>query len=420
MAAKVSASIPPDFPVYRARTHAAAHTTDYVFHQLIPYLGNKRKLLPLIGQSMEETGAGGGTFADCFAGSGVVSRFAKTRGYGVLANDWEPYAQAINQAYVGCSALPQFEPLGGADSVFAALNALEPLEGFVAAHLCPRSDIQPDLDTDRLFFTRANGRKIDAVRAQIRTWQEGGQLTGDEHAVLLASLLFAASYVSNTSGIFKGFHRGWGGSTKTALYRILSDITLRPPIFHNNGQVCTASCLDAQTFAEHLRAKGILLDIAYLDPPYNQHPYGSNYHVLNTLTLGDAPALTPQIEGRNKSAIRLDWRTERRSAYNHRTALAAYEVLLHTLPARFILTSYSTDGTMPLQGLLEAAAGRGKLSCVLASYKRYRVSSQRMSAKPRNIEFVLTIDTAQVGDRCQAGEIEAKIRVAEGESGTGQ
>ena len=25
------------------------------------------------------------------------------------------------------------------------------------------------------------------------------------------------------------------------------------------------------------------LDLAYFDPPYNQHPYGSNYFMLNLL-----------------------------------------------------------------------------------------------------------------------------------------
>ena len=32
------------------------------------------------------------------------------------------------------------------------------------------------------------------------------------------------------------------------------------------------------------------LDLIYLDPPYNQHPYGSNYFMLNTIAknqLGD-------------------------------------------------------------------------------------------------------------------------------------
>lgn len=394
---------PPPNARYRARDHAAAHTTDYVFSQLIPYLGNKRKLLLLIGQAMEQTGVTGGLFVDFFAGSGVVARFAKQSGFQVFANDWEPYAQVLNHAAIACNKMPPFAALGGAGAAFAALNAAPPLEGYVTAHLCPRSDVSPDPDTERLFFTRANGMKIDAMRERIERWQAEGRLGGDERAVLLAALLYWVSYVSNTSGVFKGFHRGWGGATKTALYRICSEITLRPPAFHDNGRENRAHQQDAQALAASLRAGGMAADIAYLDPPYNQHPYGSNYHVLNTVALWDKPDIVPYRDGRNKSAIRRDWRTERRSAYNHGTALTAYRRLLETIAARHILTSYSTDGNMPLEALLQAAAERGRISCLTHSYKRYRVSSQRMSARPRNVEFVLSIDTAQ---RPAAGEAE--------------
>ena len=32
------------------------------------------------------------------------------------------------------------------------------------------------------------------------------------------------------------------------------------------------------------------VDLAYLDPPYNQHRYDSNYHVWETIVAWDAPA----------------------------------------------------------------------------------------------------------------------------------
>ena len=398
---------------YRARDHAAAHTTDYVFSQLIPYLGNKRKLLPLIGRAMKQTGVASGLFVDFFAGSGVVARFAKRSGFQVIANDWEPYAQVLNHAAIACNAMPEFAALGGVEAAFDALNGAEPVEGYVTAHLCPRSDEHPDPDRERLFFTRANGRKIDAMRETIARWQTEGRLTEDERVVLLASLLYAVSYVSNTSGVFKGFHRGWGGATKTALYRICSEITLRPPVLWDNGQENRATQQDAQVLAETLWAEGTEVDIAYLDPPYNQHPYGSNYHVLNTVALWDKPDTAPYLDGFNKAAIRRDWRTARRSAYNHATALAAYRTLLQTTDAQHILTSYSTDGNIPLERLLQAAAERGKISCLTHSYKRYRVSSQRMSPRPRNVEFILSIDTARQSGTDAAERVEEMIRAQE-------
>ena len=95
-----------DSATYHAPRHAAARTDDYVFAQLIPYLGNKRKLLPLIAEAVARTGVTGGMFADLFAGSGVVARWAKRQGFRVVANDWEPYAHALSACAIGLNAPP--------------------------------------------------------------------------------------------------------------------------------------------------------------------------------------------------------------------------------------------------------------------------------------------------------------------------
>jgi adenine-specific DNA-methyltransferase len=139
--------------------------------------------------------------------------------------------------------------------------------------------------------------------------------------------------------------------------------------------------------------------VAYLDPPYNQHPYASNYHVLNSIALWDKPATPQRITPRTKSAIRTDWRESRRSAYNYRQqATNAYRMLLATINADVILTSYSTDGTIPLHDLLEANLERGHVVIELEGYKRYRVSTQRYSRKPMNVEFVVVLDPARPAD----------------------
>lgn len=400
---------------YSKEAHAAAHTGDYVFHQLIPYIGNKRKLLGLIQEALAATGARpGDSFLDLFAGSGVVARMAKRLGFAVVANDWEPYAEAINRCYIAVSAPPPFAALGGYEAALAALNGLEPREGWVTRHLCPADDARYDPERDRLFYTRANGMIIDAMREQIAAWSSEGAVDASEEACLLAPLLYQACYNSNTSGVFKGFHNGWGGRTGTALYRILAACRLRPALFHDNGLEHRVARMDAEALARGLAAAGQRVRLAYLDPPYNQHPYGSNYHVLNTLALWDGPPLSERIEGRNKAAIREDWRTERRSAYNRRgEAERAYAALLAALPADFILTSYSTDGLIPLERLVGACVARGHTRVVTRAYKRYRVSSQRFSHKPLNVELVLIVDTSRPHDGPDPADIAAGIRHAE-------
>ena len=187
----------------------------YLTDQLIPYIGNKRKLLPLIKQAIERSGVEDGVFFDAFAGSGVVSRLAKMMGFKVIANDWEPYAETINTAYISVNREPAFGGFGGLDRAISELNALNGVRGYIASHYCPCDDENYDTDTERMFYTQHNGRKIDAVREQIARWRDSGRLSRQEEALLLAPLIYQASYCSNTSGVFKGFHNGWGGATKT-------------------------------------------------------------------------------------------------------------------------------------------------------------------------------------------------------------
>lgn len=379
---------------YQRKKHAASQTSVFVFNQLIPYIGNKRKLLDLIQQALDRTGEiKSKTFVDLFAGSGVVSRLAKTLGYRVIANDWEPYTKPLNTCYLACNRPPRFTALGGYEKAIAHLNNLSPRVDWITEHLCPRDDKYYDVEKDRMFYMRKNGMRIDAIRHQILEWRSKGTINATEEACLLAPLLYRSCYNSNTSGVFKGFHHGWGGRTRTALYRIAGDLKLSPAVFFDNEQENEVFCGDAQRIVEELDPKEI--DVVYLDPPYNQHPYGSNYHVLNTVTLWDKPNLSKQITGHgDKSAIRTDWRTERRSAYNYRDeATSAYRKLLATVNVHYVLTSYSTDGMIPLQDMLQANAERGHVHIEMKGYKRYRVSSQRFSHKPMNIEVIIVLDT---------------------------
>jgi adenine-specific DNA-methyltransferase len=398
---------------YDRKHHAAVRTSEFLFNQLIPYIGNKRKLLGLVHEAFESVGQSRGIFVDFFAGSGVVSRLAKLLGYRVVANDWEPYADAINRCYIACNQPPAYEALGGYEQAVGLLNRLPPRTDWVTEHLCPRNDEHYDTERDRLFYMRKNGMRIDAIRHQIAAWKDAGRINDLEEACLLAPLVYQACYRSNTSGVFKGFHNGWGGQTKTALYRIATDLKLDVPAFLDNGQRNRVCREDAQTLAERLSRRPV--EVAYLDPPYNQHPYGSNYHVLNSVVLWDKPPLERQITRGSKAAIRTDWRTERRSAYNYKKeAGRAYRQLLATINARHILTSYSTDGMIPLEDLLRSNVERGHVSVVMQGYKRYRVSSQRFSRKPMNVEFVLVVDARRKSD-VSTDQLEAIIRTHESE-----
>ena len=117
----VTTAPPP--AIHHPRRHAAVRTREYIFNQLIPYIGNKRKLLHLIAQAVTHTRCASGTFVDLFTGSTVVARWAKKQNFAVIANDWEPYAQHMLEVmeashdFINCagkgqySARPAYRPV---------------------------------------------------------------------------------------------------------------------------------------------------------------------------------------------------------------------------------------------------------------------------------------------------------------------
>ena len=396
----------------------ADFSADYLTGQIIAYIGNKRRLLPLIQAGLERAlgrapGEGiprGLTFFDAFAGSGVVSRFAKHRGFRVLCNDWEPYSYIINRGYVAANRR-DLARLFGSEKEFAGLldhlnnPALPSGENlYISRYYAPAGDDPgtADFRRERLFYTRANALAIDGIRGEIdRLFPPGadgedGRLRRD---ILIALLLYQAATHTNTSGVFKAFHKGFGGHGGDALKRILAPIRLVPPPLIDSDMPCRIFRQDAALLAGSPDVRGA--DAAYLDPPYNQHQYGSNYHLLNTIAVWDKRPAPLEFEAngvlKEKAGIRKDWTLTRSDYCSAPKAAKAFGELLAGLDAEHILVSYSTDGIIPWKELREICASRGDVSIVTNEYVTYRGGKQSDGRKNVNIEFILTIGPRRKG-----------------------
>jgi adenine-specific DNA-methyltransferase len=421
---------------------------DYLSRQIIPYIGNKRKLLPLIYRAMEKMfphGFSGKTFLDPFAGSGVVSRFAKYLGFEVFSNDWELYSYLSCYAFLKINLADlryMFAAWGGLDSMLYRLNSLPPPSSeceFIARYYSPRDDALADYRKERLFYTRENGLIIDKIRNEIERiypftirpgFEHGAcvQSSGSneaaaaaataaaigaptaaaysEKALLLALLIHGAATHTNTSGVFKAYHKGFGGFSKDALSRILKPIVLlRPPLYdsHRPQHVCM---MDAAVLLEHLGDREF--DIAYLDPPYNQHQYGSNYHLLNTIALWDRVSPGDRDTG-GKAGIRRDW-VLTRSDYCYRdSAVHAFTALLKKLKARYIFISYSTEGIISFDALMKLCAEKGKVELFTDEYVKYRGGRQSIHRLNHNVEFVIIINTVRRTVQSDLEEINERL-----------
>ena len=382
----------------------------YTSRQLIAYIGNKRRLLPLIKKAVKNCLGNinkDHTFTDFFAGSGSVSKLAKLMGFNVISNDWETYSSILNSAFLETNQddlNDMFKNHGGIKVLLKKLNSLRnPSENekYISKYYCPKNTKTADPDEERLFYTKENGCRIDAIREWIDINYPLDKINDTEkkeRKLLLGLLIYEAATHSNTSGVFKAYHRGYGGRGKDALSRIMSRIELEYPELIN-GSAKTYN-MDASRLAEKLRDEKQNITIAYLDPPYNQHQYGSNYHLLNTIALNDKPAINSKffINGKkvSKSGIRKDWINTKSNYCYKEKALKSFENLIETIEADHILISYSTEGIIPFNKMLEILGKKGKLDITLSSYTRYPGGKQALTSTVKNIEFVLMVNTKKI------------------------
>ena len=356
----------------------------YLRDQLITCIGNKRALLDEIGDMIDVARRGLGqeklTFLDLFSGSGIVSRRAKQVARHITANDLEPYSEVINRCYLTDAAPALLAELQDNLSRLETAVAEDMWPGFIADLYAPQDDedIKPG---ERVFYTRRNAVYIDSARRAI------AKLPDRLQPYFLGPLLSAASIHANTAGVFKGFYKNadgrgqFGGRGEFALKRILGDIRLRLPVLSAHQCGATVTRRDANALVRDIDD----VDLAYIDPPYNQHPYGSNYFMLNLIADYRRPETVSRVSG-----IPTDWN---RSRYNKVTEVEdALFNLVENCPASFVLISYNSEGFVAKDRFLSTLKGMGRLEMREVRYNAFR-GSRNLRGRARYVtEYLFLLD----------------------------
>lgn len=337
---------------------------------MIKYLGSKRTLIREILASVPELPPSNRSVLDLFSGTSRVGHAFKRAGFRVIANDHNAYAHCLAQCYIA-SDREQVER--DAERLITELNALAGRAGYFTQTFC----------VDARFFQPHNGERIDAIREAI----EQKSLSPNLRSVLLVSLLEAADRVDSTCAVQMAYLKQWAPRAYNPLHLRMPDLLPRPA----SGK-CEAHQLEASAAASLYE-----VDIAYLDPPYNQHNYLSNYHIWESLILWDKP----EVYGIARK--RSDCRT-RKSAFNSkRHSRDALLRLIGSLRARWLLVSFSNEGHISRDQMESLLSTRGKVTVIESDYKRY-VGAQIGIYNPkgkkvgtpgrlRNLEYLYLVET---------------------------
>ena len=360
----------------------------YLSRQIITYLGNKRALLPFIGRAVrrvkEQLGKEQIDIFEPFTGSGIVARLLKKHASRLVVNDLEDYTVPLGECYLANRAEVSFEELGQWNRELSILlespNRLQ--EGFLTELYAPRDESSIQLG-ERVFYTPENARRIDTARQFIATAPH--QL----RPFLLAPLLAAASVHANTGGVFKGFYKDrktgigcYGGRNGDALTRIRAPITVPLPTLSRFSAKVEVHQGDATAVAKLIPN----VDLAYLDPPYNQHPYGSNYFMLNLITHYQRPTEISRVSG-----IPVHWK---RSNYNKRQhARATFWDLATHIRAKYMLVSYNAEGFITVEDMVDMLASLGRLTVFEKRYNTFR-ACRNLANRPKHVtEYLFLVES---------------------------
>lgn len=308
---------------------------------MIKYLGSKRTLVPVILDAVRRA-TKAESVIDLFSGTSRVGHALKREGYRVLSNDVNAYAATLARCYVQADAE---DVLKDAQRLVREFNALPGEPGYFTDTFCVQSR----------FFQPKNGARVDAIREAIA--HKG--LEPELQAVLLVSLMEAADRVDSTTGVQMAYLKEWALRAHKELELRVPDVL--PRARHGKGK---ALCLDATQATKVLEA-----DVAYIDPPYNQHSYLGNYHIWESLVRWDKP------EFYGIACKRMDVR-ERQSAFNSRPKFkTVFEQTLQNVRANVLVVSFNNEGYLAREEM-EAMLGRlwgghGKVTTLEHDFKRY-------------------------------------------------
>jgi adenine-specific DNA-methyltransferase len=326
----------------------STYNSSFTSQTMLTCIGNKRKLVKNIYDIVKELQIRIGTnklnIVDGFAGSNVVARMLAPLSNNIYTNDLENYSYLMSKCFLETPS-PENQVL--ISQHLETMNQLAEsgpyIEDGIISRLYAPKDTNNIKKDERCFYTRENALIIDTLRKYIED-----EVPIELQNYCLVPLLIKASIHTNTAGVFKGFYKKgeighFGGAAENALSRIKKDIKLELPVWLDEEDAPLAHCFneDIGTMIVKLPSN---VDIIYLDPPYNQHPYGSNYFMLNVISSNIEPKVISKVSG-----IPVDWN---KSAYNkHGQAVEAMTDLLQKCleKSKYVILSYNNEGIITLK-----------------------------------------------------------------------
>jgi adenine-specific DNA-methyltransferase len=340
------------------------------------YIGNKTRLLPwLLGIIARETPREG-TVADLMCGTASVSAALRGRGYRVIASDLMTFSVHHARVRLKLSRTPPMSRLGlgSYPEVLEALNALPPTDGFFVEEYSP-AGAPAEGCKPRQYLTAENAGHLDSILALLAAFEAEESASENAFSLLRHDLVLAVNRVANIAGTYGHYWSKWTKSAHTPLRLQPSPLTAEGRTDH----------VVTQGRAEDV-APSVSADLCYLDPPYTKRQYAANYHLIETVARGDRP------DAIGVSGLR-PWRDQYSDFCSKVRLRDAFRAVFEGVEAPKFVVSYSEDGLLSLEDMLEFLAEFGFVVCEQIVFPRFRSNQSEL---PQHLtEYAFVLDTTR-------------------------
>lgn len=330
------------------------------------YIGSKDKLAETLIEKFHQYCPTAHSVIDLMAGTGLFSLALRKHGYKVIASDVMTYSYHHLVVNLLLNKEPKFQTLSkvlelkkGYEGAIEYLNSLSPNPGFFTEEYSPSGHPSAGCKP-RMYFTSENASKIDAIRSEIKKWSAKGLITNVEHSLLLHDLIMAANDIANIAGTY-------GHYLSHFVKRSEDEIHLTPTIFDSDINIDNHEI--RRGYAEEI-ASELEADICYIDPPYIKRQYAANYHILETIAREDEP------EAIGESGLR-PWRDQYSNFCSKVKIRKSFDIIINNIRCDNIFISYSEDGLLPINDLLDYLHQYGKVELSEIRYKRFRSNNSK-------------------------------------------
>lgn len=284
-------------------------------------------------------------FLDIFAGTGVVGFNMLNYCKSVSANDLEYYSFVINKGLLNCSYSEKIR------DIINGCNSLNKKVGLITLNFSPGEQCE------RMFFTPENAEKADSIRMYIQELYEKEFIDINEYYFLLGSLLVSIDKVANTTSVYGAYLKKFKPAS-------LKPLIMKP--IHEKVYSIGLNVVYNKKAEDFIDEN---YDIVYMDPPYNNRQYSSNYSPLNYIALYNKDVLikgkTGLMDGYNRSLFCVK-----------NKVVDTFRKMVKDLKCKYILLSYNNEGIISFEEIKAILLEKGDVILYKIKYKKYKSSNK--------------------------------------------